>query len=1472
MTYGDEAGIPEGAELDAHELTEGELYEEYRVKAAEFMNAGSLGFYRLFDIQIVSQGEKVEPNAPVSVRIEYIDGNQPEAEEDIQVIHFTETDPEILSAEATIVPEGYMEIQFSTVSFSAFATVTDIVDEANILAYLSFENSTADESKNHASVTVNGNPVYETGISGKALYMNGSGNGWLQLSNSYGGSLLGNTSTATVSYWAKPTRTGTSWAYYSAPNGNAQTNGQEYYIGSFTNNSVLHAERFCNGRVNGTASATVDQDHWDFYTIVYENDRTTVYINGEQKNTQAGQQSLQSILGSNSVFQVGKANWNSGEYFQGYIDEFSVFNTALSISEVRSLYEEAYEKTLTHWATRISVTDLVEKYSQQNPIQNVIVYTRVWNASKNSYDYYAVAADGSLVSVYDVSDTIGWRKDADLEWKLTVYAPEGEPNGYFELQNSAGKYLAPQLSNSSTILRDNALGLRFEGWENGTTGTTIEGWDTTAYAYSGLKIENGRLVAAGDNESIEFFFATTDTPHEIGKLETVSTVDTRDTIKITMYDFPSREMMKNIMGTDAYSAGHTAQFGLVQNLLANDTKIPQLFNDYYKVRENVSHLFLQGVYDESGYYYYNASDNYAYLPDGSNDYIVYKQTATYLNEAGGTAEQHGNFFPYNPLTADVVSLLRELYDIGDVPLTEDDPRYGEFMYLASNINYYFGMKLDTDFIFPKDGKDKNGNAVVYEFAGDDDLWVYIDDVLVLDIGGIHGSLTGSINFETGEVHVYSNNSQSNYPNALSHKDTTIRAMFKEAGYSEEWLNEHFDGDTFKDYSTHNMKMFYMERGANASNLRIRFNLPVVEKGSFTVSKELDEGQTDYANVAFSYYAYYMDNGREVPIVPNYTDSSAMCTGAYYVNADGTTTAERIEVDRNGNFYLKPGQKARFQMADSSISYFVKEVDIDTEKIINVTINGTQAEVSHGEATSTTERIDDRGEVNFVNKPSQDLLNKLYITKQLETDVEDPLTKFEFYVYLEDTDGNIVPYNRGIYYIMKDGKYYHFENLYPVADAEGTERTAYRSGPYGTISDIPGGFTAVIEDLVAGTHFIVTERVWNNLPIQGSSNYVFIDKTVDAGSVQAIDMVDERYDIDGAITESTNGVSQVVIRNRPIYRLSAKKVWGNSIVGDGDTHGSVAVALYEKAADGSLTLVENSLKYIVAPSTTVDYFIPNENLEDYVVREVSVSGTDEDPVLTPVEVGGKIVIEDETVDGEKVDDIYIVDYAVGEKSVKFESYYSDGENKTYYVESTGSGKDTNVTHELTVREDTITNVMPRLSISKTDPDDAMLEGAVFTLYREDKSTPVPGYESIVSTSGTATQDGTEEGADSTDQQAGATVANLLDKIFLPKGTYYLAETSAPAGYTLLESMIKITVDENNQAVYALQSDMESSPEIYENVTEDDVMQYTFTVQNHPGAELPATGGPGTGMLYIMGIVLITLSATGFIMKRSRRKTV
>ena len=261
----------------------------------------------------------------------------------------------------------------------------------------------------------------------------------------------------------------------------------------------------------------------------------------------------------------------------------------------------------------------------------------------------------------------------------------------------------------------------------------------------------------------------------------------------------------------------------------------------YEVPESkaVNHLFLQDRYMIDGTFYYSAFENFATLADdgdsGDRDFTVYNALGSPSN---GTAYyfQRGNFMPYNTLdTSKTVN--RNLYSSEGEALGEKDPRYNDPIYgLNGNPDFHFGMYIWADFYQPQGGQvesndGKDSKQMIFEFTGDDDMWVYIDGVLVLDLGGIHDAQSGTINFATGEVR-YTDTTSGSKPDW---HNTTIKRQYEAAGRenSVDW-----NGDTFADGSNHRIQIFYMERGEGASNLKISFNLKTIPDGQLAVHKEV----------------------------------------------------------------------------------------------------------------------------------------------------------------------------------------------------------------------------------------------------------------------------------------------------------------------------------------------------------------------------------------------------------------------------------------------------------------------------------------------------------------------------------------------------------------------------------------------------------------------------------------------------------
>lgn len=169
---------------------------------------------------------------------------------------------------------------------------------------------------------------------------------------------------------------------------------------------------------------------------------------------------------------------------------------------------------------------------------------------------------------------------------------------------------------------------------------------------------------------------------------------------------------------------------------------------------------------------------------------------------------------------------------------------------ASQYNYGFGAKLQFDFTLTEDGKvvvgkDTSGRnievPIKFFFSGDDDVWVYIDGELMLDVGGAHGKASGLLEFGA-------NNTVTPYVSSNKNTDSNDTMVYKGYGSGETTKTVNYNGQpitfnkksttkTLKKQSTHTLTMFYMERGMWESNIAVAFNFP--DHNELQVEKQVD---------------------------------------------------------------------------------------------------------------------------------------------------------------------------------------------------------------------------------------------------------------------------------------------------------------------------------------------------------------------------------------------------------------------------------------------------------------------------------------------------------------------------------------------------------------------------------------------------------------------------------------------------------
>lgn len=651
---------------------------------------------------------------------------------------------------------------------------------------------------------------------------------------------------------------------------------------------------------------------------------------------------------------------------------------------------------------------------------------------------------------------------------------------------------------------------------------------------------------------------------DTNNIPTVQTVDSEaDNITIRLFDYygtgtggdPS-SVLDNV--TDAQAFDHVKQ-GLPEALLGNDGypvfeqggvkhSGAEIFGTNLPLAETATeqqpivyvgeanHLFLKSEHDSSGYYYYNSKENFAYYMRDTGNFRVYDAYGSWTS-SNTQYNIDGEYYP--------------LYDLNpkDKNTSLDKDKYGLKDSSGNAVGQakacYFGMTVDFSFLMPTGGKVANPTTgqdvpMVYEFTGDDDVWIFIDDVLVLDIGGRHQVSKGTIDFSTGVVRVTKGDSLVD--------ETNLLAIYRKAGKfpnGDDWvennteIQKHFrvtewnnnrtpKAGTFKDWAQpHGFKMYYLEHYATASNLELKFNLTTIPTGSAIIEKALDSNtQQEYANQTFNFKLLQkQDNG-------DYTELQT--------------------------FTLKPGERKTFEDIDLTKQYMVQEI-LDENQRSNYTVLVTGANsavdpdsngvVEWGPSSSNTKIY-----VKYENIPTDNNCNDLLINKVVSTNTNSTNDKFKFKIQLENTAGSLVNYANDSYYIKQGDKYWkNGSNGVELVDSK-ANATVYKTDQNGVTEAIPGGCTIVVEGLLSGTDFKVEEI---GVVEEGSTD---VEELIDKGWLSEKSLADGTYDeaelaeADGRIKLGANATVTVTntknIVKTKVYLKKVKKINNEETLLDG----------------------------------------------------------------------------------------------------------------------------------------------------------------------------------------------------------------------------------------------------------------------------------------------------------------------------------
>lgn len=373
------------------------------------------------------------------------------------------------------------------------------------------------------------------------------------------------------------------------------------------------------------------------------------------------------------------------------------------------------------------------------------------------------------------------------------------------------------------------------------------------------------------------------------------------------------------LGEDGAPVITWASVGNLDELAATEARsIGYVFGktEHYGVTAYEDILNTPLTYDpDTGYYEYDSAKNAVDFDEESNKVYV----RGYLERGDASANANVNFAADDSLADFFPFNSRIQGEPGEASFVEDseecqiDGAYFHFdgTYSPKNlpdeklekIDYWFGASMDAEFYYPQNGR-LNGEAMKYEFSGDDDVMVYIDGIYVLDLGGAHSRASGEIDFETGLVETWLDaaNQTKLYPSGglYDHKEwaadaraadalgqdadgfyydtrsgealligyypTTIYECYK-AAYEEQGLNPDavaaklaevfvkIEGETvvdaygnehdvyrFRDYSVHTFNWFYLERHSWEANFYTKFNLPTIPQNSLTIEKVVEDSE------------------------------------------------------------------------------------------------------------------------------------------------------------------------------------------------------------------------------------------------------------------------------------------------------------------------------------------------------------------------------------------------------------------------------------------------------------------------------------------------------------------------------------------------------------------------------------------------------------------------------------------------------
>lgn len=460
--------------------------------------------------------------------------------------------------------------------------------------------------------------------------------------------------------------------------------------------------------------------------------------------------------------------------------------------------------------------------------------------------------------------------------------------------------------------------------------------------------------------------------------------------------------------------------------------------------------------------------------------------------------------------------------IGYFPFNSTDPDQSA----KDNLNYGFGTQFTIPFTVTETGKNVDGSEMEFNFTGDDDVWVYIDGALVLDMGGAHNKAEGKINFAKQEATIRTGTSNAKLGNSLTvggrtpaepNGNTTVKfenIMVKKSGSDPVTLDKYMK----KSGTVHELKMYYMERGMWNSNMSISYSFVPLPSG-LTLSKTLDTtdvnaglknavqgldnfdfkiqkknlktDEANYSDVENLGYTLYDYDDRTFP-GQEAKDSTATFSSSYFAS-DFINTKDK---NNSSAFYAGTG----FQITESipqgtKLQYDTSKTrwgvyDSITSRAAIGGGKGAVATFNMGDDTSSEMDVVNRY-VNFVNTPK---VGSLSVAKKYEGDALKDKT-FGFTVKVDLTGGEYYdPYELEYTIGSQTGKTDKKGHFTLKAGEKITFEGIPAGAAYEVVEDAPGADDTWVQDTTSNvTGKIVADQTIEasvtNKPKTTTKNYV-----------------------------------------------------------------------------------------------------------------------------------------------------------------------------------------------------------------------------------------------------------------------------------------------------------------------------------------------------------------------------------------------